>query len=292
MLSWRIILPGRAATEFGLSDMRAVLRVGRGLVAAPVFLPAWLLILASCASATGGTSVPDGLIREFTISNPRGARPVFVGFSPRLQNRNDEETAAVADAALKVARYGDLSGTVTFAAASAGGFTSVAVEYDIYDDPNQLGVVAQEVELRDILVTAYGTVVRCEHPAALDLHLQPTGLRDATGRPTWLERTPDNSGYLTAVGSAERRRLVGESFAQADYSALAGILSQISLLVDSEMGSRTLAGLGTITRTDNSQVARGTLRGFYILDRWISDDGRTFFSLAVCPLSDMYKERD
>ena len=266
--------------------MCAVPRVWRFLCAAPVFLPVWVLILASCATAPVDKAAVDARIRDFTYSYPHDSRPVFVGFSPRLQDRKDEEAAAVADAALKAARYGELTGSVVFAAKSRGSFSSVAVDYRFEDDPNHVSAAESTIELADSLVTASGTVVRCLYPGAPELRLPPAGHRDASGRPVWLEKTPEYAGYLTSVGSAEKRRLVGDSFQQADYSALAGILSQTSLLIDADERVRTVPGAGTITRNEGRQTARGTLRGFYVLDRWISDDGRTFYSLAVCPLVD------
>ncbi len=266
--------------------MGATFRVRRILSAAPFFV--WILsfVLISCASDQGGRAAAseDIKIRGFVESFPFDSRPVFIGLSPRLQDRSAEEAAAVADAAVKAARYGELTGTVVYAAKRQGSFSSVVVEYRIEDDPDSVAEIAAAIKLQESLVTATGTVVRCIFPDTSPLTVLPFAPRDAYLRPIWLEKIPENPGYLTAVGSAGRSRLIAESFSKADDSALAGILSQTSLLINSDSNTRTISGTGTITQQENRQIAQGSLRGYYILDRWISDDGRTFHALAVCPL--------
>jgi hypothetical protein len=80
-------------------------------------------------------------------------------------------------------------------------------------------------------------------------------------------------------------RLVGDSFAQSDSAALAAILGKISLAVQSETDEVRFSGYGTMARSRGSQTAAGERAGFYILDRWVSDDGERFYSLAISPVT-------
>jgi len=45
-----------------------------------------------------------------------------------------------------------------------------------------------------------------------------------------------------------------------------------------------VGGLGSSYRQTSLEEVETEVRGFYILDRRISSDGNTFYTLAVCPV--------
>ena len=223
-------------------------------------------------------------VRAYIATIPLNGQPIFLGSSPGLQYQADEEVAAVASAAVQAARYVQLSGRITLRSTSSGGFSLVREEISLFDDEDLVAKAAEEIEIIDTLDLNNGMLVRCVYPSARRVAADAPRVRDAMGRPNWLGKVPEIPGMLVGVGTASRKRLLTDSIEEADKSAMAELLSQLSILMQSDSGERALAGYGSVTRRDNYQIAQGTLSGYYVLDRWISDDGETFYSLAICPI--------
>ncbi len=276
----------RAATKpgvrvlFPFTHSKAV----RRLTAAALFFfyCASLSVFTGCASS--GDKAPEINLRDYISTVPMDGTPVFLGISSNLQNQQDENAAAVLSAAAQAARYIELTGRIVFRSSSGGGFTLAREDIQITENAEIAARAAEAVEVLDYLVLDIGTLARCRYTGAGSVSTPDIGVRDSAGYPTWLERVPETDGFIIGVGSASRSRLLSDSIEDADRSALSELLYQLSLQIQSDSGRKDLGSYGTLSVTDNSQIASGTLKSYYILDRWISDDEKTYYSLAVCPL--------
>jgi hypothetical protein len=239
------------------------------------------VLLAACRTVEPAPDAGAHGANDLLATAPLDGVPVFAGVSPRLQNREDEAAVARAHAALQASRFISLAGEAVFYAER----TVYGVDYiqsvSIKDD------FALADELSDSL-TPVGSYQDERGSFALFVleghRIGPFGFtpRDASGRPVWLERHPRIDGFYVGVGTAGRSRLESNSIENADREALFGVLAELSVDVASGSTEWTVAGRGTVSGGTNMQMASGVLVGFYVLDRWIGDDG-THYALAICP---------
>jgi hypothetical protein len=247
------------------------------------------IVLNGCVSLADSPSGSNpygssGDLRKFIATAPLNGQPVFLGVSPNLQYQDDEKDAAVAAASVQAARYIELSGRIALRSSRDGGFTLLREDFQISENEDLAAALIGDIRVLDELVYDGGTLLRCLVEGVPSISQIKYTFRDSVGRPVWLEKVPEIDGYLVGVGTAARNRILGDSLEEADKSALSELLYQLSLLIQSDSGERVLGGYGTIAIIDNYQIAEGTLRSYYVLDRWMSDDGKTFYSFAVCPL--------
>lgn len=251
----------------------------------------WLFTSLSCA-VFSKTLESDAVtpLRDTLLTYPENSKPVFIGFSPRLQEREGERTVAVKNAAVQAARYLTLTGGFSAETVTRGGFSVLNTEVTIDDDINLAERIADELVVTDTAVTAEGTLVRCIYPDAGIIELKGYHPRVPPGTPNWLEKTPSIDNHLVGVGTAGRKRLLSDSFAHADKAALADILSQVSVTVHTESDQARFSGYGTMILDRGRITAAGELTGFYVLDRWVSEDGKWYYSLAICPKIPLWRD--
>jgi hypothetical protein len=222
-------------------------------------------------------------LNQTPLTYPLESVPVFTGIAARLQNREEELSVALSEAAVQVSRYLSLSGSFSLKTVTKGGFSASAIDVRIEDDEELAEQIVPELNTVNTFVTSSGTIVRCTYPGAPEVNIRGYYPRDADGNPNWVEKPPDISNHFVGIGISERQRLIADSVAKADKAALADVLSQISLSVQLKSDDARFSGVGTVKMTRGRQTARGTLAGFYVLDRWMSENGESFYSLAICP---------
>ena len=258
---------------------KEVWRLGAG---APLFLLLILSLFVSCATTPSNSEqIREVPLARLLASEPRAETPRFFGVSPRLADREEELQVALRNAAIQAARFVHLRGEAVFyteqQSSRSGYIHSVTI-----DDDMELAVALSDSLLPEGVWRdddgSYVLFALGSHQIDR-IEFSP---RNASGAPVWLEIVPEIPGYYVGVGSAQRSRLVTDSIEKSDKQALSALLSQLEVKIISGQGDRAVEGRGTSSSTTNLSIARGELRGFYILDRWIAADG-SFFSLAICP---------
>ena len=86
---------------------------------------------------------------------------------------------------------------------------------------------------------------------------------------------------LVSVGVVQRSQYLTDSIKKADDQALANLSRQISINVKSKRTDLEVQS-GTAFAQTHYEISSTVLKGFYVLERWSSDDGNTFYTLAVC----------
>jgi len=103
------------------------------------------------------------------------------------------------------------------------------------------------------------------------------------GVPKWFTNLPAYDEYITAVGTAQRHMFIAESFMQSDRQALAALAKQRNINVKQKRDDLEREYQGSAYQQLNLEITDTAVQGFYVLDRWVSKDGNTYYSLAVCP---------
>jgi len=212
---------------------------------------------------------------------PRGGTPVFVGFSPRLRTRDEEEGVAILDAAAEVARYLEVGVSVVFISRQSGRSADYAEAVQTRIDKERVEEVRDGLELVASHRDSRGTVAVVAAPELAGLELPQSARPAGASPPAWIDARPRIPGYDVGVGVAGRRRSRSDSVTAADEEALADIVLQRAARVRAVGDSRNIDGVGTAEQTTRAQEAADVVRGFYVLSRWRSPDERYYYSLAI-----------
>jgi hypothetical protein len=251
-----------------------------------------LCVCAGCASVSGtggkeqnlASDVRGAMIRS-TLPDPSGNEwPRFFSATPRVTDLDTERRACIAGAARQAAMYLEVSGLDLILGSERSG-AAVTLQNTVWRyDEASAGNLAAEAEIVQEYRDAEGTNMLVRFPS-IQLPAGVPDLSDLLGTddepPSWTVHTPVLKGYRLAVGTASRKRLFTDSIEAADRSALAALLSRSAVFVAGS-GARSEAAPGTVTTSGRAHLSAGTVRGFFILDRWVSPDGGTYYSLAVC----------
>jgi hypothetical protein len=214
---------------------------------------------------------------------PEKGKPVFLGISENRFYDEDELADALEYAARQAVWFEGIFGEAGVLDTRKGPYTFVEVGYD----ESRVPEVASRLEVIDRYTDVRGTVIRAVlQGAAIDLDIEPGRMISRRGSvyPSWTVDIPEIPGYIVSLGIADKRYALTESVRKADEEALMGLLSQISVEIEA-MRAETLTEIGRINRSVISQTASAEITGLYYPLRWQSDDGRYFYSLAVCPES-------
>lgn len=216
----------------------------------------------------------------FSNTAPQGGAPVFFGMSNRLRNRGDEETAALLHAAEQAVRYQRIVARYHFVsqrtAGAVGYVEDIVVDWDVAAAESlieQLEPVAWAQDNEGTYVLAKAAFL----PAAPNI----AAGRAQSGVPAWVNQPPAVAGYLVAVGVTQRSMRLRDSINNADQDALKGLLTQTGTTLRLIQDERTIDRVGTREMVTAAQEARAAFQQFYVAARYLSADGRYFYSLAV-----------
>lgn len=250
----------------------------------------WLLVsCASDPSATGDSvsearPAPSGIAPAMALlydTAPRDDAPLFVGFSSRLRDRDEEEGVAILDAAAEAVRYLEVGVSVVFISRQSGRSVGYAEAVQTRIDEDRVKQVREGLEVVESQRDGRGTVVVVAAPELEGINLPRAAQPAGSSPPAWIDARPRLPGYDVGVGVAGRRRNRSNSVTAADEEALAEIVLQRAARLRAVGDSRNIDGVGTAEQTTRAQEAADIVRGFYVLSRWRSPDERYYYSLAV-----------
>jgi len=208
---------------------------------------------------------------------PKDGAPRFLAFCPRLLNRENERHECIRRASEQASKYADVRIRAKKYYRKRAFFTQymdrAIVEFDEGLAAELLQYLAVEREYRD----EEGTFIMARLASARmkDLVIDEYAAGDGF---EWAEGGFEIPGYRTAVGVAKRRRLFSDSIESADRDALVRLAMQISSEVESGLFD---AGEG-MQGMFGYEAVEARISGFYVLARRRSDDGRYYYSMAVC----------
>ena len=216
-------------------------------------------------------------------SLPEEGSPVFLGIADNMFYDENEEAAALQDAAMYAALYFYLDAETGFLDYRKGQYTYLEVQYE----PSLVPQLAERLEVIDMHQDKNGTMLLAALPdnnaPSYGYNPIPKG-RAGSKEPEWVTSIPEIPGYIVSVGVTDRRASLKQSILAADKQALSEMLRQLSIKTKAGELEQTTS-IGQVRKSATSQIAKAELKGMYILARWHSNSGRYYYSLAVCPES-------
>ncbi len=215
---------------------------------------------------------------------PSSGKMVFSSFIPRRANREEEIDLAVAEAARQAAMLYKSKVDAKFAVQSNNRDLGFLEAIDIQYDKDMAEALKPKIEIIKKLRDNEGTYVLSELEG-INFKGNFSDLSKPGQVPDWLINIPVIPGYLVSIGTVQRSRYKIDSIRRADEQALANLAKQVSVVVKAKRADRNSEVSGSAFSEINYEVTSTFIRGFYVLGRWSTDNGNTYYTLAVCPES-------
>lgn len=252
---------------------------------------ATVLAIPSCATEAPAEQSPtvqpvntvDGTPAWLWDSRSSGDSLVFIAAGPRRSNRDEEKLGALKNAALQAGVFSGFWGSSQDFVLSSRHGVNFAERTRAFYDGEAMDAAMKDLKAEEIWVSAEGTWVkfRLKKSGIPPLNWQPESLG---GRPTWINKPPEISGWLVAVGLGGQQSTLAKTVRKADEAALAELILQIhgansTLTLEQTQSSATWSQTGTASAFYGKGF--GNVRGFLVIARWHDESGA--WSLAVCP---------
>lgn len=254
------------------------------------------LLLSACASTSGaGTADEKAVVQNIPFAEtmeretgrlwttlPVDGNPVFLGYSVSYFDDDREEFEALKTAASYASSYFWLDGETGFLDSRKGQYSYTEIDYDV----DRARSLMEDLEIIDKYTDKLGTVLVAKLKGVnvpnYGYNPIPAGYKRGKA-PEWTVTMPKIPGYYVAVGVADKKFDLATSFLTADKQALAELLRQVNLKTVAGKLEQTIDTVGQINTEVSSQRSRAELEGVYVLARYQSENGKYFYSLAVCP---------
>ena len=214
---------------------------------------------------------------------PDKGNPTFFAAVPRVANRENEYRMGHMLLARQAAMYREAAVRAKFLTQSNNRDMGYREQVDVDIDKSLVRSMVDKIKITNHYQDAHGSyfsgVLKGIQIAGFNVQTEVVG-----GVPQWFINPPSYEGYIVAVGTSGRHMFIAESFLQSDRQALAAIAKQLDIEVKHKRDDLEKEYQGSAYQQLNLQITDTTVRGFYVIDRWVSKDGNTYYSLAVCPV--------
>ena len=220
--------------------------------------------------------------RELLVTVPANGVPKFFVAVPRMAARENEYRMGVMLLARQAALHKQASVTAKFMTQSNNRDMGYREQIDVEVDTELVQSMVDKVEITTHYRDAEGSYFQgILKGASLPQFQVSTEVQQDV--PVWVTNLPSYEGYITAVGTAQRHMFIAESFMQSDRQALAALAKQRDIDVKQKRDDLEVEYQGSAFQQLNLEITDTTVQGFYVIDRWVSEDGNTYYSLAVGP---------
>lgn len=220
--------------------------------------------------------------RKLLTTVPEKGNPRFFTAVPRMGNREDEYKMGLMLLARQAAMYYKASVTAKFLTQSNNRDMGYKEQVDVEIDKELVQSMIDKIEItahyRDVQGSYFQGFLK-----GGKLPRFPVSTEIKNNVPVWFTDLPIFNEYITAVGTAQRHMFIAESFLHSDRQALAALAKQLDIEVKQRRDDIEVEYKGSAYQQLNLEISDTDVRGFYVIDRWVSKDGNTYYSLAVCP---------
>lgn len=233
-------------------------------------------------TVSGDIDFRDPQYAELLRTPPRGEAPLFFAAVPRKADRQEEYEAGIDALAAQAARWIRAQVTAKFLVKKDSTEMGYIEEIEVAVPPELQQRMREEMEVLVCYTDRSGSYLQgtIEGASPPNVRLPQRG---AEQQPEWILDPPEYEGHLTAVGAANRHMYLSDSLKAADEQALANLARQINIDVEKKRLDLEQEGGSAYTQY-TIQISEATLKGAYIMARWISPDGNSYYSLAVAPV--------
>ena len=213
---------------------------------------------------------------------PREGTPVFFASTPRREFREEEAEYCLYDAARQVSLYYAARVETKLAVKANNKDLGLKESVKTGFDRDLAGKIMKDLTVLYHFRDNEGTYMLVSCP---DFTLGITAGEAVApldkAAPRWITEIPVFKGMLVSVGVVERSRYLTDSLKKADDQVLANLSRQVSINVKSKRMDLEMQR-GTAFDETHYDVSSSIIKGFYILARWRTGDGNTYYSLGVC----------
>jgi len=230
------------------------------------------------------------------VADSRGGEMTVIGVAARQVRWDDEISpaeiaAAKTDAALKIAMFYGVRGTVESFHRTGAGFFDFIAESQIHLEP-AVADPARFVERltfdmeRDVLLFSggmdSGTMVRFRYAAGA-APVAFAGAIGPDGRPDWIGggRLPEIDGYVAAVGFSQNQIRLRDTVMRATQAAAARMIKAMSTTVQTI--DVDVVGQGSVTYIRSR--SEGALSHFRVIEFWIEPASMSVYALGIARLA-------
>lgn len=221
--------------------------------------------------------------RKLLNTIPDKGKPTFFAAVPRMANRENEYRMGHMLLARQAAMYREAGVTAKFLTQSNNRDMGYREQVDVDVDKSVVQSMVDKINVtehyQDTQGSYFSGVLKGTRISSFNVQTEVVG-----EVPQWFVDPPSYKGFIVAVGTSSRHMFIAESFLQSDRQALAAIAKQLNIEVKHKRDDLEKANQGSAYQQLNLQITDTTVRGFYVIDRWVSKDGNTYYSLAVCPV--------
>jgi len=225
----------------------------------------------------------DPEYRGLLSTAPIGGKPSFFVTVTRMYNRDEEYEMGRRMLARQAAIYRRVRVQTKNMTLSTGDYVGNREQVEIEYDKSSLPQLMDEIKIVEFYQDNDGSYFK----GVLENGRLPSFdfAREITDdRPVWLRKEPELPGYATAVGVSQRQMFFSTSLLKSEEQTLAAMARQFNVGVKRERTDIEMESIGTGYQQKSLEQVDVFLKGFYVIDRWISEDGNTYYSLAVCPI--------
>jgi len=213
-------------------------------------------------------------------TSPRDGKMIFFASTPRRELREEEINYCVMDAARQISLYYAAKVKTKQAVESTGKNFGYLESVESGFDRKLARKEIPKIKVLEYFRDSEGSYIIAEDPGLISDITFSWDNAD-NNLPDWITNVPVIHGYLVSVGVVQRSRYVTDSLKKADDQALANLSRQISINVKSKRTDMEIQKRTAYSQT-HYEVSSSILKGFYVLGRWSTDHGNTFYTLAVC----------
>lgn len=221
--------------------------------------------------------------RNLLHTVPDKGNPTFFAAVPRMANRENEYRMGHMLLARQAAMYREAAVSAKFLTQSNNRDMGYREQVEVDIDKSLVRSMVDKIEITDHYQDAHGSyfsgILKGIQISGFNVRTEVVG-----NVPQWFVDPPSYEGFIVAVGTSGRHMFIAESFLQSDRQALAAIAKQLEIEVKHKRDDLEKQYQGSAYQQLNLQITDTTVRGFYVIDRWVSKDGNTYYSLAVCPV--------
>ena len=264
-------------------------RSGINMVKAFLALTNSVAFLFACTS-TPMSSTTESYFRESPtreqrelghwVTNSQDGTLVVIGVANRHLRREDEIMAAKNDAAMRIAMFYGMRGTIESVLRTDGGILGFVNDSQItleaaVDHEQFIGQMQFDPSY-DVFVVDGGTLVRFRYETMVT-RINFTGILSADGRPNWVDGTlPETRAYVAAVGVAQNQLWLRDTVMMSAQAAAARIIESMFTSVQNEV---TETRIGTAAYIHSK--SEGELSSFRVLEFWINQRNGHVYTLGI-----------
>jgi len=231
----------------------------------------------------GAIDFRDADFRHLLDTRPVNGHPVFFVSVTRLYNRGEEYDFGLRLLARQAAIFKEAYVSAKAQTVSTAQYEGTREKIEVDYDEETLQSLMERIDVIDYYVDNLGTylkgILRGENLP--DFDVRPANGNDV---PEWFLRMPHYTGYIAAVGVSQRQMFFSDSILESEKQTIANMARQFQIEIEKKRDDIEIGGIGSGYKQQSIEIVDVKLRGFYILDRWITADGNTFYSLAVSPI--------